>query len=141
MLDDKKNNLTKEVKERLYKKIQGSAVSNNGVYFVDAESYDFDLVLFPLIKINEGEEFCTVRVPKKYQGHFRSTEITLTLNERTKHLEYSNLRHWMVNSIDFQFGRDYLDTVRLRDQMITRRVESSYREVERLITLKSRYKK
>jgi hypothetical protein len=139
MLDNK--NMTQDVKERISKKIRESAVSNNGVYFVDAESYEFDLILFPLIKINEGEEFCTVRVPKKYQGHFRSTEITLTLNERTKHLEYSNLRHWMVNYSDLQFGRDYENALSLRNQIITRRVEGSYREVERLITLKSRYKK
>jgi len=135
------NSLTQEVKERISKKIRESAASSGGVYFVDAESLDFDIILFPLFEINEGEELCTVRVPKKYQGYFRSNEITLTLNDRTKHLEYSNLRHWMVNSIDLQFGRDYQDALRLRDQMITRRVESSYREVERLITLKSRYKK
>ena len=139
MLDNK--NMTQDVKERISKKIRESAVSNNGVYFVDAESYEFDLILFPLIKINEGEEFCTVRVPKKYQGHFRSTEITLTLNERTKHLEYSNLRHWMVNYSDLRFGRDYENALSLRNEIITRRVEGSYREVERLITLKSRYKK
>lgn len=135
------NSISQEVKERLFKKIRESAISSNGVYFVDAESRNFDVVLFPLFEINDGEELCTVRVPKKYQGYFRSNEITLTFNNRTKHLEYANLCHWMVNYIDLQFGRDYQDALRLRDQMITRRVESSYREVERLITLKSRYRK
>ncbi len=140
-MNEKENNLTLEGKEGILKKIRESAVSSRGIYFVDVESPDFDIILFPLPEINESGELFTVRVPKKYQGYFRGNEITLTFNGRTKHLEYSNLRHWMVNSIDFQFGRDYQDTLRLRDQMITRRVESSYREAERLITLKSRYKK
>jgi len=135
------NNIEEEVKSRMFKKIRESAVENNGVYFVDSESRDFDIVLFPLFNLEEGDKFCTVRVPKKYQGYFRSNEIPLTPNDRTKHLEYANLRHWMVNYTDLQFGRDYQDAIRLRDQMISRRVEDSYREAERLITLKSRYKK
>ena len=133
------NNIVQNVMESVFKKIRESAISNNGVYFIDTESRDFDLVLFPLFEINDGEELCTVRVPKKYQGYFRSNEITLTFNGRTKHLEYANLRHWMVNYTDLQFGRDYQDALRLREQIITHRVEASYKEAERLITLKSKY--
>lgn len=134
------NNIVQNVMESVFKKIRESAISNNGVYFIDTESRDFDLVLFPLFEINDGEELCTVRVPKKYQGYFRSNEITLTFNGRTKHLEYANLRHWMVDYTDLQFGRDYQDALRLREQIITRRVEASYKEAERLITLKSKYR-
>lgn len=65
------NNLTQEVKERISKKIRESAVSSGGIYFVDAESRDFDIVLFPLVEINVGGELCTVRVPKKISGIFQ----------------------------------------------------------------------
>lgn len=134
------NNLTEEVKDRLFKKIRESAISNNGVYFIDSTSREFDLMLFPLLNMEDGEKLCSVKVPEKYQKIFRSGEITLTFNNRTKHLEYPDLRHWMVNSIDFQFGRDYQNALSLRKEMISMRVESLYKEAERLITLKTRYK-
>lgn len=45
-MNEKENNLTLEGKEGILKKIRESAVFSRGIYFVDVESPDFDIILF-----------------------------------------------------------------------------------------------
>ena len=130
------NHPSKAARESSMNLIRAGVEKEGGVYFVDSETRNYDLVKFELLSIGKDNVICTVKVPEKYVKIYRSEKINLAWNERTKHLTHLDMRHWTVCYTKYEFGRNLSQGKYLRRQIITTKINELHSEVERLIVLK-----